>query len=56
MAVSVMAAIPVLKETYTQLKARMDKGVHAFQAELAEDVPRAHEIGARGRRLDLPTE
>jgi ribosome recycling factor len=35
MAVSVMATIPVLKETYTQLKARMDKGVHAFQAELA---------------------
>ena len=35
MAVSVMATIPVLKETYTQLKTRMDKGVQAFQAELA---------------------
>ncbi len=35
MAVSTMASIPVLKETYTQLKARMDKGVQAFQAELA---------------------
>ena len=35
MAVSVMATIPVLKETYAQLKARMDKGVQAFQAELA---------------------
>lgn len=35
MAVSAMAAIPVLKETYTQLKARMDKGVQAFQSELA---------------------
>jgi ribosome recycling factor len=35
MAVSVMATIPVLKETYTQLKPRRDKGVQAFQAELA---------------------
>ena len=35
MAVSVMATIPVLKDTYTQLKARMEKGVQAFQAELA---------------------
>jgi ribosome recycling factor len=35
MAVSVMATIPVLKDTYTQLKTRMDKAVQAFQAELA---------------------
>jgi ribosome recycling factor len=35
MAVSVMATIPVLKETFTQLKTRMDKAVQAFQAELA---------------------
>lgn len=35
MAVSVMAAIPVLKDTHTQLKARMDKAVAAFQSTLA---------------------
>jgi ribosome recycling factor len=35
MAVSVMATIPVLKDTYTHLKTRMDRGVQAFQAELA---------------------
>jgi ribosome recycling factor len=35
MAVSAMAGIPVLKETYTQLKTRMDKAVAAFQANLS---------------------
>ena len=35
MAVSAIASIPALKETYAHLKARMEKGVHAFQAELA---------------------
>ena len=35
MAVSVMAGIPALKETYQQLKSRMDKAVHDFQANLA---------------------
>jgi ribosome recycling factor len=35
MAVSAMASIPVLKETYTQLKTRMDKAVTAFQANLS---------------------
>ncbi len=34
MAVSAMAAIPALKDTYTQLKTRMDKAVQAFQAHL----------------------
>ncbi len=35
MAVSAMASIPVLKDTHTQLKTRMDKAVTAFQANLA---------------------
>jgi len=35
MAVSAMAGIPVLKETYTQLKIRMDKAVGAFQSHLS---------------------
>ena len=35
MAPSAMATIPVLKDTHTQLKARMDKAVHAFQTALA---------------------
>jgi ribosome recycling factor len=35
MAVSVMAGIPALKETFLQLKSRMDKGVQDFQANLA---------------------
>jgi ribosome recycling factor len=35
MAVSTIASHPALKDTYTQLKTRMDKGVQAFQAELA---------------------
>ncbi|MGC8549529.1 MAG: ribosome recycling factor [Acidobacteriaceae bacterium] len=34
MSASVMAAIPALKETYTQLKARMDKAVHDFQTQI----------------------
>lgn len=29
-----MAAIPALKETYTQLKTRMDKAVHDFQTQI----------------------
>ncbi|HZD49442.1 MAG TPA: ribosome recycling factor [Silvibacterium sp.] len=35
MAVSVMASIPPLKDIFQQLKARMDKAVHDFQANLA---------------------
>jgi ribosome recycling factor len=35
MAVSVMASIPALKEVHTQLRSRMDKAVHDFQANLA---------------------
>lgn len=35
MAVSVMAGIPALKDTYQQLKSRMDKAVQDFQASLA---------------------
>lgn len=35
MAVSVMAGIPALKEVHTQLRSRMDKAVHDFQANLA---------------------
>jgi ribosome recycling factor len=35
MAVSVMAGIPALKDSYTQLKSRMDKAVQDFQANLA---------------------
>ena len=35
MAVSVMAGIPALKENFQQLKSRMDKAVHDFQANLA---------------------
>lgn len=35
MAVSSMASIPALKEVHSQLKARMDKGVQAFQTSLA---------------------
>ena len=35
MAVSVMAGIPALKEIHSQLKARMDKAVQDFQANLA---------------------
>jgi len=35
MAVSVMAGIPALKETFQQLKSRMDKAVQDFQANLA---------------------
>jgi len=35
MAVSVMAGMPALKETFQQLKSRMDKAVHDFQANLA---------------------
>src|SRR5579862_3236396 len=35
MAVSVMAGIPALKDTFQQLKSRMDKAVHDFQANLA---------------------
>jgi ribosome recycling factor len=35
MAVSVMAGIPALKDTYQQLKTRMDKAVQDFQANLA---------------------
>jgi ribosome recycling factor len=35
MAVSVMAGIPALKDTHNQLKSRMDKAVHDFQANLA---------------------
>lgn len=34
MAAPVMASIPALKETYTQLKARMDKAVDDFRAHL----------------------
>ena len=34
MAVSVMAGIPALKETYTQLRSRMDKAVQDFQTNL----------------------
>jgi ribosome recycling factor len=30
-----MAAVPALKETYTQLKARMDKAVEDFRSEIA---------------------
>ena len=30
-----MAAVPALKETYTQLKARMDKAVEDFRKEMA---------------------
>ena len=35
MAVSVMAGMPALKETFQQLKSRMDKAVQDFQANLA---------------------
>jgi len=35
MAISVMAGIPALKENFQQLKSRMDKAVHDFQANLA---------------------
>jgi ribosome recycling factor len=35
MAVSVMAGIPALKDTHSQLKSRMDKAVQDFQANLA---------------------
>ncbi len=35
MAPSVMAGIPALKDTHFQLKTRMDKAVHDFQANLA---------------------
>ena len=35
MAVSVMAGIPALKENFQQLRSRMDKAVHDFQANLA---------------------
>lgn len=35
MAPSVMAGIPALKETYTQLRSRMDKAVADFQTNLA---------------------
>jgi ribosome recycling factor len=35
MAVSVMAGIPALKDTYSQLKLRMEKAVHDFQTNLA---------------------
>jgi len=35
MAVSVMAGIPALKESFQQLKSRMDKAVQDFQANLA---------------------
>ncbi len=35
MAVSVIAGIPALKETYTQLKTRMDKAVEDFRTNLA---------------------
>jgi ribosome recycling factor len=35
MAVSVMAGIPALKEVHSQLRSRMDKAVHDFQANLA---------------------
>jgi len=35
MAVSVMAGIPALKDSFQQLKARMDKAVQDFQANLA---------------------
>jgi ribosome recycling factor len=35
MAASVMAGIPALKENFQQLKSRMDKAVHDFQANLA---------------------
>lgn len=35
MAPSVMAGIPALKDTYAQLKTRMDKAVHDFQSNLA---------------------
>jgi len=34
MSVSAMAAIPALKETYTQLKERMDKAVKDFQTQI----------------------
>lgn len=35
MAPSVMATIPALKDSFVQLKTRMDKAVHDFQANLA---------------------
>src|SRR5271154_1576548 len=35
MAVSVMEGIPALKDSYQQLKSRMDKAVHDFQSNLA---------------------
>ena len=35
MAVSVMAGIPALKDTHSQLKVRMEKAVHDFQTNLA---------------------
>ncbi|MBV8436209.1 MAG: ribosome recycling factor [Silvibacterium sp.] len=35
MAISVMAGIPALKENFQQLKSRMEKAVHDFQANLA---------------------
>jgi ribosome recycling factor len=35
MAPAVMAGIPALKDTYQQLRTRMDKAVHGFQAALA---------------------
>jgi len=35
MAVSVMAGIPALKDVQSQLKVRMEKAVHDFQANLA---------------------
>ena len=35
MAISGIAAIPALKEVYTQLKTRMDKAVEDFRANLA---------------------
>ncbi|HTV06716.1 MAG TPA: ribosome recycling factor [Acidobacteriaceae bacterium] len=35
MAPSVMAGIPVLKDTFVQLKTRMDKAVHDFQTNMA---------------------
>ena len=35
MAVSVMAGIPALKDVHSQLKVRMEKAVHDFQANLA---------------------
>ena len=35
MAVSVMAGMPALKDSYQQLKSRMDKAVQDFQANLA---------------------